>query len=136
MNQNELYEAIRARLNEMFPERLELKFGCEVEVDGEVLRLATQNNSAYDAISFHAFDEIGNRRTQYCISKDNLNILGTPVALQEVLRAVLPRTLDTQPAAGLHLHLCTDNCCIDFDLTKPISEQSPDTLQAVLDIIK
>lgn len=145
MTQEETYNTLRTKMNDLIPSRVELKFGCEfknidngeVFVQLEGLR-CTEKSFPMGLYLKDIFEADG----------IPLEILGTPVTLQEILRVFANEpnmwsiwsdavTFDT-PHLLIMKRKDHENdpdydkpqCAID--LTLPVSEQSQETLEWIL----
>jgi len=79
------YTTVRQQINELVPELLELKWGCEVEVNvlGSWFKTIIDNNelapNGDDGVKFSDSD---------CYSREDLKILGAEPQLHHVLKAM------------------------------------------------
>jgi len=83
------YEALRSKINEMFPERLKLELGCEVVLHNEARPLPTaivawqlQDRKCH----YEGLRDNGIIAT-FCLDEIK-EILGTPLTIADVLRAL------------------------------------------------
>lgn len=76
------YEALRSKINEMFPERLKLEFGCEVERFGKT----TTVYAYFDALNAVRCVD-GTKGDGFPVSGIG-EILGKPLTVADVLRAL------------------------------------------------
>lgn len=145
--QTELYNALRDRLNELLPERLELRFGCEfISPKGEqhFIYHCSQNHPFW----LEAKTDGTNCKYLDFEKKGEFKILGTPPTFQEVLLAI---DIKYRHKNGYREYLiCTDGYLTTQDdlsgtggtnglhyvLTLPLSEQSPETLEAILTLLE
>lgn len=151
--QQQLYSTLREKMNELLPERLELKFGCEVipyrrEYEKGVqpltiLDVRNVNEMRGTTCEVYKKNENGVGNVSYESHLD-LRILGTPVTLQEILR-VLPfqeYTTETywSDDNSLRIYFFANfsggrDSKVTFDLTLPVSEQSVETLEWIIKTI-
>lgn len=121
------YERLREECNKRLPERLELKFGCEVEtyIYPTYPVYLTVINEQYKSgvlVCVNCDDDLS------FISKHNVTILGTPLTITDVLR-VLAATRAKATSFYIeddgNLWQCTaplgDNLLCKFTLSLPLS---------------
>ncbi len=129
------YEKIRSRCNEVLPERLELKEGCEVKTNKWSFKYP-------DAILVG--EVIGGNKREFCVAcrRDRLfedeiiEIFGTPVTLSDILRAYERGFSATVYDDEITLSYSRHRTAISIKLSKSIKDQSPETLEAIYKLIK
>ena len=139
------YEQLRAKLNELLPERLELRFGCEVTPD------LTKNKFAGNSIGVLIGKDVSGRNeikfpmSTCCYDKNFINdrftILGTPPTLREILRAIgksnpnehlvstKGKLIQVVGTGGMFHLMC------DIDLSKPPSEWDDETIKKLNELL-
>lgn len=120
------YTQLRNKLNTMFPELLELKFGCEVEIQEKDTWTVTVAK-VIDDKCFKCSDGIFYERCKYVI-------LGTPPELRHVLMAFNLGSYIKIHCSGLLEIAGKTNT--RYNLTLPLHEQDEDTLLKLNEIIK
>lgn len=157
---DELYNAIRTRLNTLIPARLELRFGCEVhfysEPLGHVNEIVKTNDDdevCHDVLCFNAgdFEEKGmpTRLDTGFLDEEHGwalygKILGTPPTMQEILLAI-GKDLDfvdtRHKKAGMiffrrHFGFEKEPTnAVHYNLKKSVKDQETSTLQAIYDLL-
>lgn len=144
------YESIREKLNKAIPERTELKFGCEVEYQNA--RKVEKYVYLYKIEGFGdvlcPLENFGQSTGVLNITNPRFNkILGTPITLAEILRGIEKQYPDYQYAIGTDGHILVfkksfetgemvfEGSGIYLDLTKPVSEQSLETLKRIDELL-
>jgi hypothetical protein len=151
-----LYRKLRDKINEICPELMELEFGCEVEwetpegtetglVISEIGICLKGHKKAKSCNMYCEFDDgimvlrnsiddpyfIDFRKTE--ITK----ILGRPITLEDVMRAIEKSggcyEFNGKLAIGKNPFEKED---IEWELGKPLSQQSSETVEAILEILK
>lgn len=79
------------RLNEAFPERLELKFGCEVDLEGRIWRVWRYLSFLKEVKLEYPQTKAVEQFTVEELDRRGWKILGTPPTLAEVLRLLCKR---------------------------------------------
>ncbi|MDQ0316383.1 hypothetical protein [Amorphus orientalis] len=130
----EKYQELRTRINKHCPWLMELRFGCEVVInntcatviygerenmDGEKY-ICTTLGSAVDLRIY-----LKPRKTDY---HRLTKILGIPPTLQDVLAAI--------PASLYNGEQVRKSVLDHYNLTKPLSDQSEETLDFLLSVIE
>ena len=154
MTKTKHYNYIRDELNKTFPERLKLKFGCEIktyhnhteeEITARYLRTDDSDEEEYWVDSWHIQDGIPGWGSQPRINECSkvIKILGTKPTIIEVLRWL--KTKDKWYAIGSNGELIVDQdhnsdyilYAFDsmhwgFNLSKPnLSDQSDEVIKSV-----
>lgn len=138
-----MYEQIRKRINELVPELLELKFGCEVKVyvDGEYTCIRPIQYLDYsDTLGIEWECEEYEVSTIQEMQSDELcflEILGTPPTLQDLLLAIERN----QPNVylGFELRNTYLELIEDYYLTKSLKEnieQNPELAEFISNLLK
>lgn len=136
--QSDTYKELRKLINEKVPDLREISLGCELEVkdcDGKKHIVTFASDADYAGLIYKNGD------TGSYVKEWVVKILGHPPQLQHVLQ-VIERDIHPvmQPSLDLktgYLILWTANQGrIKWDLTKPLSKQSEETLQTLTTIIK
>ena len=134
----ELYNKIREIRNKHFPPKLE--FGCEVEVKSFFLPDELQNTQQIVCKLNPVSESIVTASGNDVFLVDIVNILGKPVSLNDVLRMckILKKEVAINTDGFLFWeYKIDDGLGIEMiDLSLPISEQSEETLEALLKLIK
>lgn len=158
---DELYNAIRERLNEMIPERLKLKFGCEVRLFSDYIDTATvlwgecvqckkhKGNLQEDCYqecelvegcelyaNYYGENESTTEPYSVFVPKEKLEILGTPPTLQEILLALDLVSADIIKISANMMRIEVNEKVAIYNLSKPVKEQETSTLQAIYELIK
>ncbi len=140
------YNEIRDILNKRFPDRLELKFGCEVQKSKQEYFSGITDKDIYtiyttSGYKLHCLDCNMNVYHSY-IKGEIAKILGTPPTLQEILRAIhftaQTTTKDDKAidSTGMFRDADSGGRLFQYDLTLPLQEQSEETLQSIYELIK
>ena len=87
MNIEQAEALIRAKVVVAVPEIMELKFGCHVLVDDEVM-VATHWNNSNDSLDVYAPERANDLHHTFNLYPKEYNILGRPIRLADVLAAV------------------------------------------------
>lgn len=146
MTIQEKYQTLRTRINKHCPHLMELRFGCEV-VTKVPIGNDLYNTRVLDVVDEKLWLDGGKMLVQS--TKDVIKeVLGIPPTLQDVLRASrLSNTPSIQIDMSGFLYRVAESP-VDhplstawevgprFDLTKPLSEQSKETLDFLLSVIE
>lgn len=133
--QQQAYEALRQRRNELIPEALKLRFGCEV-------RRFHNTDPEYFCGFEGGIPKIVRVGQHYDFYRDGkFTVLGTPVTLQELLLMLKDKKIQLQSNGVLQevsgdtyeTEVATILC--NYDLMKSVSGQGVRTLQAVLALL-
>src|SRR5688572_6597933 len=131
-----LQQQIRNRLNELVTELKELKFGCDVRViSGNGLSQGTILERFAEQYIVWLWDSEG---LIVYVNRNEIEILGTPPTLQDVLRVVAEQ-IHSISFAVTNEHLIFDGKKFgkeSYDLTKGALDQSQEFLEWLWDIIK
>lgn len=134
-------EKVISIIHELVPETMALTFGCEVKNihSNRVLKVVENCNKMADEgcdITLFSNDSL---YLYEASSKDgSLEILGHPITLADVLRAVHDK--NSYPKISIH---CDGNftmsgirTCYNWDLTKDLSGQSDEVFEFLLTILE
>ena len=145
------YEQLRAVINQLLPERLELGFGCEVLFPHDrILTCLFGVNCFYRFIGHTGQEFI---KTKEVIEFDNgISILGQTLTIADVLRAIQKNdsNLDhykiefethselQENFAELKVYKRGDDDIhiVKIDLSKPVSEWPDETLEKIINLIE
>lgn len=106
---------------------MELGFGCEFENgDHEIGTIVSMHENHPFMFSFHWIDRQGNRRSVYDMKKDEIEIIGRPIRLADVVEAMMesPKILPSRAEKIFGYTVITKWNCLKDDLR----EQSEETL--------
>lgn len=132
---DELYNKIRTRLNALIPSRLELRFGCEVLTDGEVM-VTRHWNTSNDSLDVYAPGRIDDFHHEFNLYPNEYIVLGTPPTLQEILLALDLVSADIIKISANMMRIEVNEKVAIYNLSKPVKEQETSTLQAIYELIK
>lgn len=148
------YRRLQREIVRMFPELGKLTFGCDLqwqaqtpEFTGVYQVVYSKNGLVYTKRPSGGEDYAKFEIKQ--LSKNNIEILGLPLQLAHVLRALNHNTtdehywqIDREERTGnwmFNLCDCSNYCQhiepVYFPLHLPVSEYPPETLQKILDLI-
>lgn len=127
------YEKLRARINELLPDRMTLGFGCEIDTGNNIITLYADDGKG--RLSF--FDREGDTMhgSLANLIGNHTEILGTPLTLADVLRAidkVYPHTTHWTVKNDTLIHELSS---LALPLAIPVSQWSEETLTKILDLI-
>lgn len=123
-------EKLKAKIKELVPEIIELKFGCEVVVDG----IANDNPGCENDVVVDSRIKDNQIILRYFgnVSLDNITILGRPITLEDVLYTVVNYPYKN----WIWRDRATDKVLENWELLKPLSEQSEETITNLLKIFE
>lgn len=130
---NELRELV---YNIIHPDGIPLEFGCEVNYLGVIMAITEIENDEYVRVVS------GGSLWKKELFVNNHKILGKPLSLQDVLRAIGIPYNDLYISWGKYMlfHDSREDMKriegIQIDLTKPISSQSEEVLDKLIELIK
>lgn len=145
------YQQLEKIIREACPETMDLKFGCQLKIqDGSKYRYCryfTGSNREDGELFFVDIDQVGSEDGYSYVEdfEENVDkeaILGSPLGLEHVLRAI--EKSKHSGHGGPHLAVATCGTFVSqtnwdtgiaYDLTKPLSEQSEETIEYLLKIL-
>ena len=107
-------EELKKAIQVACPDLMELKFGCEVtsgNIEGK-LKLFGCGISGYLFQQPAAHDELSSRHSTYELKIEDCNIIGSPINLSHVLRAI----------KGKHIGIQSNGCFINLMPGDPIGK--------------
>lgn len=116
-------------IQEACPELMELSFGCELKVKNVEALCICIDNGGYKNTETGA-------NVYYDVRKKDelIKVLGHPIQLAYVLKAI---GVDIALCrGGDSLEIASDSGHCDWNLSLPLSEQSPETIAFLLSILK
>jgi hypothetical protein len=120
-------EEVRAKIIEAVPEILELKFGCHIQKFDRVMKFVelTSFDDGSHSLSFVAPNGTLHNATYFTNEIEELVILGRPITLEDVLKAMNTPRKDGK-------YYCNDT---DYEKVfwlwvwgKPLDQQHPETI--------
>lgn len=134
MTQNELYEQLRKRVYEIiYPEGIPLEVGCEIEA------FRSEVGEFGIVVCGYSVTTITESNIDTWRAEEHKN-LGKPLSLQDLLRAIHMKKLNTQSV----LYPCYIDCekpffeifDVKLDLFLPLSTQEPEVLEKLINLLK
>jgi hypothetical protein len=135
------HNELRDRINELCPELMKLEFGCEVESHYHDTSFIQTILAVKDSGNYLVRTGVGEVTTTIT-RKDIVKILGKDPTLEDVMRAI-----DKDNTSNC-LEFYTDGKCFHqreieswdykftWELGKPLSQQSDETVEKILEILK
>lgn len=143
MQNTEAYNTLRDLLNKAIPSRLELKFGCDVYCEQAI---EDENGNECDLYGTYIRGQGEDTEVMFENAQGELMVLpalvtdnlGTPPTLQETLMVLGDEYCFIQ---GEICRVADDigwseTYGVAYDLTKPVSKQSEETLRAIINLLK
>jgi len=127
-------------IQEANPELMELSFGCEVTFEGSVGMPHINHSATVLKTNASGTIEIYTGFPPKSVNKEELEILGHPITLEHVLVALKAKSkaeYSNRPTIELkdYKHAYTELLCF-WQLTKPLSGQSEETINFLLEILE